>query len=196
MAAVNRDETLRRLMAEYEVHIRRMCCMYLRDADLAADAVQDTFLKAYLYLDNFRGDSSEKTWLMRIAVNTCHSLRRSGWLRFIDRRIDLTKLPEPAVHADYGLTELTIDVMRLPQKLLDVVLLHDYQGCTVREIGEMLGVPYQTVTSRLQSAHKKLRIMLEVGQRPTNESDCLSIAECSQRREFPGDGRKKGGAPE
>ena len=161
--AVSRDETLRRLMAEYEVPIRRMCCMYLRDEQLAADAVQDTFLKAYLALDQFRGDCSEKTWLMRIAVNTCHSLRRSSWLRFIDRRIDLTKLPEPAVHADYSLTELTIDIMRLPPKLLDVVLLHDYQGCTVREIGEMLGVPYQTVTSRLKKAHTILQIELKGG---------------------------------
>ena len=158
--AVSRDETLRRLMAEYEIPIRRMCCIYLRDADLAADAVQDTFFKAYLALDQYRGEASEKTWLMRIAVNTCHSLRRSGWLRYIDRRIDMAKLPEPVIQAEYGLTELTIDIMRLPQKLLDVVLLHDYQGFTVREIGEMLGIPYQTVTSRLNSAHKKLRIAL------------------------------------
>ena len=158
--AVSRDETLRRLMAEYEVSIRRMCCIYLRDSDLAADAVQDTFLKAYLALDQYRGEASEKTWLMRIAVNTCHSLRRSGWLRYIDRRIDMDKLPEPVVQAEYSLTELTCDIMRLPQKLLDVVLLHDYQGFTVREIGEMLGIPYQTVTSRLNTAHKKLRIAL------------------------------------
>lgn len=163
--AVSRDETLRRLMTEYEVPIRRMCCMYLRDADLAADAVQDTFLKAYLALDQFRGESSERTWLMRIAVNTCHSLRRSGWLRFIDRRVDMEKLPEPVILADYGLTELTVDIMRLPQKLLDVVLLHDYQGFTVRETGEMLGIPYQTVTSRLSTAHKKLRIALTDNQK-------------------------------
>jgi len=158
--AVSRDETLRRLMAEYEIPIRRMCCVYLRDADLAADAVQDTFLKAYLALDQYRGESSERTWLMRIAVNTCHSMRRSGWLRFIDRRVTLDKLPEPTMDADYGLCEMTVDIMRLPRKLLDVVLLHDYQGFTVREIGEMLGVPYQTITSRLNTAHKKLRIAL------------------------------------
>ena len=161
--AISRDETLRRLMAVYEIPIRRMCCMYLRDEHLAADAVQETFLKAYQSLNSFRGEASEKTWLMRIAVNVCHSMRRSGWLRFIDRRVDMEKLPEPAVNADYSLTELTADIMRLPQKQLDVVLLHDYQGFTVREIGEMLGIPYQTVTSRLNSAHKKLRIELKGG---------------------------------
>ena len=163
MHADSRDEALRRLMEAYEVPIRRMCCVYLRDAALADDAVQETFLKAYMALDQFRGESSERTWLMRIAVNTCHSMRRSGWLRFIDRRITLDRLPEPTISADYGLTELLADIMRLPQKLIDVVLLHDYQGFTVREIGEMLDIPHQTVISRLNSAHKKLRIQLKGG---------------------------------
>lgn len=158
--AESRDAALLRLMTEYEIPIRRICCVYLRDEHLAADAVQETFLKAYLALDKFRGESSEKTWLTRIAVNVCHSMRRTGWMRFIDRRVTLDKLPESVTNADYGLTELTLDVMRLPQKLLDVVLLHDYQGFTTREIGEMLGIPYQTVISRLQTAHRKLRITL------------------------------------
>ena len=161
--AQSHDETLLRLMTEYEVPIRRMCCVYLRDEDLAADAVQETFLRAYTALDRFRGESSEKTWLMRIAVNVCHSMRRTGWMKFVDRRVTLDKLPEPAVQADYGFTELTLDIMRLPQKLIDVVLLHDYQGFTVREAGEMLGIPYQTVTSRLKKAHQLLRISLEGG---------------------------------
>lgn len=161
--APNHDETLRRLMTEYEIPIRRMCCVYLRDEQLAADAVQETFLKAYLALDGFHGEASEKTWLTRIAVNVCHSMRRTGWMRFIDRRITLDKLPEPVTEADYALAELTLDVMRLPRKLLDVVLLHDYQGITVREIGEMLGIPYQTVISRLKKAHTILQIELKGG---------------------------------
>ena len=137
--AQSHDETLLRLMTEYEVPIRRMCCVYLRDEQLAADAVQETFLKAYLALEGFRGESSEKTWLMRIAVNVCHSMRRTGWMRFIDRRI------------------------MLPQRLLDVVLLHDYQGFTTREIGQLLGIPYQTVISRLKKAHTILQLELRGG---------------------------------
>lgn len=161
--AESRDQTLLRLMTEYEIPIRRICCIYLRDEHLAADAVQETFLKAYLALDSFRGESSEKTWLTRIAVNVCHSMRRTGWMRFIDRRIALDKLPEPVIVADYTLSELTIDVMHLPRKLLDVVLLHDYQGFTTRETGEMLGLPYQTVISRLKKAHTILQVELKGG---------------------------------
>ena len=159
-SAVSRDQALLRLMTEYEIPLRRMCCIYLRDEHLAADAVQETFLKAYLALDSFRGEASEKTWLTRIAVNVCHSMRRTGWMRFIDRRVTLDKLPEPVTEADYAMSELTLDVMRLPRKLLDVVLLHDYQGFTTRETGELLGIPYQTVISRLKKAHQQLRITL------------------------------------
>ena len=156
----DREERLNQMVIAYEKDLLRLCCMYLKDIDLAKDAVQETFLKAYRRMDRFEGKSSEKTWLMRIAVNVCHSMRRTGWVRFIDRCITLDKLPEPVMHADYGLSELMIDIMQLPRKLIDVVLLHDYQGFTTREIGEMLGIPYQTVISRLKTAHTKLRIAL------------------------------------
>ena len=158
--AQSREDILRRLMDEYELPVRRMCCVYLRDEHMAADAVQETFLNAYLALDKFRGDCSEKTWLMRIAINTCHSIRRNSWMRYVDRRITLDKLPEPAENADYGLSELTLDIMRLPQKLIDVVLLHDYHGLTIRETAQLLDIPYQTANSRLQKAHRILRIVL------------------------------------
>ena len=164
--AENRENTLRRLMETYEIPVRRMCYMYLKDEHLAKDAVQETFLKAYLALDAFRGDCSEKTWLIRIAVNVCHSMRRTSWMRFVDRRVSLDTLPEPVTQADYGMTELTLDIMRLPRKYMDVVLLHDYQGFTVREAGAMLHIPHQTVISRLKKAHQLLRISLEGGTQP------------------------------
>ena len=157
------DEALLRLMQTWEVPIRRMCCVYLRDEDLARDAVQETFLKAYRGWNGFRNESSEQTWLMRIAINTCRDMRKAAWFRFVDRRITLEKLPEPTAEVPWERTELALDVMKLPPKLLDVVLLHFYQGMSVREIGAALGIPYQTVTSRLKSACAKLRVQMEEG---------------------------------
>ena len=52
-------------------------------------------------------------------------------------------------------------VMQLPRRLLEVVLLYYYQGMTTRETAAALGIPQQTVVSRLQSARKRLRISLE-----------------------------------
>ena len=157
------EEALLRLMCAWEVPIRRMCCVYLRDEEMARDATQETFLKAYRRMAQFRGESSEQTWLMRIAINTCRDMRKGAWYRFVDRRVTLEKLPEPVSDASWERTDLTLDVMKLPPKLLDAVLLHFYQGMTVREVGEALGVPYQTVTSRLKAACRKLRVQMEEG---------------------------------
>ena len=157
------DEALLRLMRDWEVPIRRMCCVYLRDEELAQDATQETFLKAYRGLERFRGESSEQTWLMRIAINTCRDMRKAAWFRFIDRKVTLEKLPEPVAESTWERTELMMDVMKLPPRLMDVVLLHFYQGMSVREVGVALGVPYQTVTSRLKAACARLRVQMEEG---------------------------------
>ena len=90
----DRQAALERLMAQYGTALLRMCCLYLRDYSLAEDAVQETFLKAYARLDSFRGDCSEQTWLMKIAINTCRDMLRTGWFRYTDRKVDLDQLPE------------------------------------------------------------------------------------------------------
>ena len=91
-----RAAELSRLMAAYEKDILKLCCLYLRDAGMAEDAAQETFFKAYRALDRFRGECADKTWLVRIAVNTCKDMRRAAWFRFVDRRVTLDRLPEPA----------------------------------------------------------------------------------------------------
>ncbi len=160
-----REERLISLMDQYEVALKRMCCVYLRDASLAEDAVQETFVKAYKSLDSFRGESDEKTWLMRIAINTCKDMRRASWFRYVDRNVTLESIPAPISDRTFEQTELVMEVMRLPQKYLEVVLLHYYQGMTIREIAESLKIPHQTASSRLKRAREKLRATLEGGQR-------------------------------
>ena len=84
---------LDRLMEEYGSALLRMCALYLKDADLAQDAVQDTFVKAYRHLREYRGESSEKTWLTSIAMNVCRDYLRTAWFRHISR-VDPELLPE------------------------------------------------------------------------------------------------------
>ena len=71
------NHELERLVLQYQQPLLRTCFLYLRDRTLAEDAVQETFLKAYRSLASFRGECSEKTWLMKIAMNTCCDLRRA-----------------------------------------------------------------------------------------------------------------------
>ena len=75
---MSREARLTVMVRQYEKDLLRMCCVYLRDITLAQDAVQDTFLKAYQAMASFRGEASEKTWLMTIAMNVCRDYRRSA----------------------------------------------------------------------------------------------------------------------
>ena len=157
------EDDLCRLMATYKNDLMRMCCVWLMDASLAEDAVQETFIKAYRAMANFRGDCSEKTWLMHIAVNTCRSMQRSWWSRMVDRSVTpdmLADLFPAALNEDLSLVE---DVMRLPDREKDVILLYYYQNMNVREVAQTLGIGISAVSMRLKKARTRLRGLLEEG---------------------------------
>ena len=154
-------EILNRLVEQYQTPLRRMCFIMLRDEELAKDAVQDTFLKVYKNIDVFRGECSEKTWLMRIAVNTCRDMIHSAWFRHLDRRITPEQLPESCEQTDEDAVDLTIEIMRLSQKHREVILLYYYENMTTDEIAQALGVAKSTVSVRLEQGRQNLRKMLE-----------------------------------
>ena len=155
------EDTLERLIRENEVSLKRLCYLYLHDRSLAEDAVQETFLKVYKGLDSFRGESSEKTWIMKIAMNTCWNMNHSGWARFINRRVTPEMLPEAAVQFEEKDDELTWAVIRLPIRLREVILLYYYQGLKVNEIAEALGVSQPSVSGRLKRGRERLKDILE-----------------------------------
>ena len=70
------DRWLEQAILTHGDNLLRLCFLYLHDRQLAEDAVQETFLRAYRGYGRFRGDSNEKTWLTRIAVNLCKSALR------------------------------------------------------------------------------------------------------------------------
>ena len=82
------------LVDTYQTSLLRICYLNLHDLGLAEDAVQETFMKAYKAMPAFRGKSNVKTWLMKIAINTCRDMQRGTWLKHIDRRVSLDQLPE------------------------------------------------------------------------------------------------------
>ena len=155
------EKELERMVSLYQLPLLRLCYAYLHDEDLARDAVQETFIKAYRSLGSFRRDASERTWLSRIAINTCKDLRRTGWFRHVDRSITPEMLPEAAEPADEQSEGLTLAVMNLPVKLREAALLCWLQGMTYEEAADALGITHQAVSSRLNRARKKLRRALE-----------------------------------
>ena len=156
------EEMIRRMMESYGDAVLRMCYMNFRDVMMAEDAAQDTFLKAYQKCSSFRGECSEKTWLMRIAINTCRDYQRRAWLRWMDRSVDAERLMLPGgTPVDSQDDTVIRAVMALPARDREVVLLRYYQQMKLDEISCTLGIPQGTVTSRLNRARSKLRRQLE-----------------------------------
>ena len=162
----DKNEAFERLVNQHQTALLRYCCLYLKDTEQARDAVQETFLKAYRHWDAYRGECSEKTWLMKIALNTCHDLRRSSWFRFVDRRFTPDDLPPAAVPFTAKEDRLICQVLELPPKLREAVLLHYYQGMQVNEIADALGISHSSVSERLSRAREKLRAALEGREDP------------------------------
>jgi len=159
--APDTEQRISRMMNDWQLPLLRTCCLLLGDADQARDAVQETFLKAWQGLPGFRGECSEKTWLTRIAVNVCRDMRRGSWYRLIDRRVDPDRLPEPVCEAWEKDRELLAEVLALPRRQREAILLYYYHGMTVTEVAEALRISQPSVTRRIKSAKAKLKKLLE-----------------------------------
>ncbi len=157
----NRDQIIIDLVNQYQGMLLRMCYVYLRDQELAKDAVQETFLKAYRGLSAFHGESSVKTWLIQIAINTCKSMKRSAWWRYIDRRVTPEDIPQTGMMTDEDDMDVMCDIMQLPSNLKEVIMLYYWQDMNVTEIAQALGVSQSTVSRRLNYARKRLRDVLD-----------------------------------
>ena len=159
--APGRDQRFISLVDQYQEPLLCMCCLCLCDKSLAEDAVQETFLKACNGLGTFRGESSEKTWLTRIAMNVCRDYQRGSWFKHTDRSITPDMLQIGEVQPDTEDMDLSLAVMKLPRKLREAVLLYYYQDMGTEEMAKALGITQSTVSYRLQKGREKLRKLLE-----------------------------------
>ena len=156
-----RQAWLNDAIARWEKPLLRLCYAYLCDTAMAEDAVQETFLKAWRSYGRFRGEAEEKTWLTRIAINTCKDLLKSAWVRNTDRSIVPESLPEGSASFDAQDDTVTRAVLSLPRPLKEVTLLHWYQGMTLQEMSSVLRLPRSTINYRLKKAKAILRKELE-----------------------------------
>ena len=156
------DETMAQLMDAYGTALFRLCYFMLKDYALAEDAVQETFVKAYKGLAQFqnKNDFSEKSWLNKIAMNTCKDFRRNAWFRLVDRKADMEEFPPPTVEIDDG-PELMEAILKLPVKYREVILLYYYENIKYEELAKILSISLSTAHARLAKAKQKLRALLE-----------------------------------
>src|SRR5689334_16653647 len=128
----------------------------------AEDAVQDGFLHAYRALDRFRSDQPFGAWLNRIVANAALDLVRRRKVRDADELPETLALPlrDPG-EADELKRRLGDALSRLTDRQRSVIVLHDVEGYTHGEIGQMLGMPEGTARSDLHHARAALRRVLK-----------------------------------
>lgn len=158
-----------RWMREYGNEILRIAYLYVGDVQIAEDIFQEVFLKAYQGFADFQGKSSVKTWLVRIAINSCKDYLKSAWKR---RVTPMDEAMEQSLRGPdvYEQAEQRADakkvreaVFSLPEQYREVIVCFFYQELSLEETAQVLRIPVGTVKSRLSRAKKKLKVLLGGG---------------------------------
>jgi RNA polymerase sigma-70 factor (ECF subfamily) len=170
------------LVIKYERRIQRLIGRMVRDVDLVEDIAQETFIRAYRALAQFRGDAQFYTWLYRIAVNTAKKflmdLKRNPTVSEnsfksvdddetsrVENELTSPETPE-SVLASKEIAEMVNSAMdALPDELRQAITLREIEGLTYEEIAEAMSCPIGTVRSRIFRAREaislKIKPMLE-----------------------------------
>jgi RNA polymerase sigma-70 factor, ECF subfamily len=134
----------------------------VRDHAAAEDCAQETYERAYRSWKSWRPDAPAEAWLHRIAINVAISDRRRENLRQAGELVRRLGRPAPAPDPATVIerSDLLRAMKKLPPKQAAALVLRHHHGYSNREIGAALGVPEQTVASRLAAARKQLQILL------------------------------------
>ena len=161
------------LVLKYQRRVQRLVGRLVRDVDLVEDITQETFIRAYRALHQFRGDAQFYTWLYRIAVNTAKKalleLKRDRTISesfFVRDEEDETSLrqnepstdetPESVLAAKEiaGVVNSAMD--ELPEELRQAVVLREIEGLSYEEISLAMACPIGTVRSRIFRAREAI----------------------------------------
>ncbi|MDR0770127.1 MAG: RNA polymerase sigma factor RpoE [Burkholderiales bacterium] len=164
------------LVAKYQRRLARLLSRLIRDPVEIEDVAQETFIKAYRSLPNFRGDSAFYTWLYRIGINTAKNHLASSGRRAqasatftvedAESFEEAEQLRDTATpEGELMSKEIALTVNRameaLPQELRSAVLLREIEGLSYEEIALMMNCPIGTVRSRIFRAREAIAAELK-----------------------------------
>jgi RNA polymerase sigma-70 factor (ECF subfamily) len=155
-------EAVERLVHEHYASVYRFCARRIGDQS-AFDAAQETFLTAQKCWHKFRGESSERTWLLGIAMNQCRTIARKRKVEPLGLENWLDDPSPGDLQTDVVQREdLRRALAQLSPEHREIILLHEIEGLRYAEAARLLGVPEGTLKSRLHYAFKELRALLSV----------------------------------
>jgi RNA polymerase sigma-70 factor, ECF subfamily len=160
------DALIQTVIAEHSESMFRLAKSIVRDSALAEDVVQESVLKAWQAAATFRGESSLRSWVLRITHNTAISILRKR--REDYREPDLVpELPDALGQTDRQATgrlmvnDLWIAIGELDVVSRSIVVLREVEGLSYEEIAALLDLPLPTIKTRLFRARKTLSTVLE-----------------------------------
>lgn len=171
------------LVIKYQRRIERLIGRMVRDADLVEDIAQETFIRAYRALTQFRGEAQFYTWLYRIAVNTAKKalmdLKRNPTVSEnsfksgdddetspLENELIISSETPDAVLASKEIAEMVNEALEsLPEDLRQAITLREIEGLSYEEISDAMNCPIGTVRSRIfrarEAISEKVRPLLE-----------------------------------
>jgi len=172
------------LVVKYQRRIERLIARMVRDVDLVQDIAQESFIRAYRALPQFRGDSAFYTWLYRIAVNTAKKalvdLKRDPLVTEsarasinddedetsrVERELTDGETPEAVLASKEIAQAVNAAIEALSDDLRQAITLREIEGLSYDEIAELMNCPIGTVRSRIfrarESIAQRLRPLLD-----------------------------------
>lgn len=161
------------LIGKYQKPVFTFCYRYFGNEDDAKDIAQDIFVKVYLKIHDFRGESTFSTWLFRIMVNTCVDKSKSVYFRIFKK----TRYTDPAMSGNQSFQQEDHHQVKTPEDLLmnkelgevihssvsaldkkqrAILILRDYHGRSYEEIANVMGLNLGTIKSSLCRARIKV----------------------------------------
>ena len=170
------------LVIKYQRRIQRLIGRMVRDVDLVEDIAQETFIRAYRALAQFRGDAQFYTWLYRIAVNTAKKalmeLKRDPTVSEnsfksadddetspLENELTTSETPEALLASKEIAGMVSVAMEALPEELRQAITLREIEGMSYEEISEVMNCPIGTVRSRIfrarEAISEKVKPLLE-----------------------------------
>lgn len=161
------------LVIKYERRIQRLIGRMVRDVDLVEDIAQETFIRAYRALAQFRGEAQFYTWLYRIAVNTAKKalmeLKRNPTVSEnsfksddddetspLENELTSSETPESLLAGKEIAQMVNTAMEALPEELRQAITLREIEGLSYEEIAEAMNCPIGTVRSRIFRAREAI----------------------------------------
>ncbi len=167
------------LVRKYQNRVTNLISRYVYDPTETLDVAQETFIKAYRALPNFRGESAFYTWLYRVAINTAKNYLVAKGRRLPLADVDTQEAeqfagesnlknyetPEQLLQRDDIERVVTETIEALPEDLRTAITLREIDGLSYEEIAEAMSCPVGTVRSRIfrarEAIEKNLKPLLE-----------------------------------